>query len=281
MLAAHQVRDAVAPHRAGNLLPDVEVVRQVAAFQWVQERLHDGVVNHDDTGADRAQLVLVARVNACSDHVLVLDLAPVRPLLIHVARHVALVFILQLFHGGRLFWPFLQHFAQLVFHVARLFGQITNLLRSHLLALVDAFAVVDRLAAGRVRPDVARVDAEGRRAALLNDLNLVDRGAADVGVRTPCAAGAVDHDRAFQHASAQHCSVVDHLALLTIEVAFDQLIFDLAGHRIGFALRHVHHLAGDVFHPQLLGRLHGCDIAGQWHTLLRRLTRHCDRRCYG
>ena len=54
LLSAHEVWHTVTPHAVCHLLPDKEVVRQVAAFQRIEERFDHGVVDHHDASADAA-----------------------------------------------------------------------------------------------------------------------------------------------------------------------------------------------------------------------------------
>ena len=157
LLGAHQIGNAIPPARARNFFPHIKIKRQLAVVQGIQEGLDHRVVDHDDAGVHRPQLVFLARLDARSLKVLVVHVAPIFPELVGVTRQVALVFVAQLLESGGLLRAFFQYFANLFFHVARLLDQVSNLLSGQPLALVDSFAIVNVLPTPRIRPDVTGV----------------------------------------------------------------------------------------------------------------------------
>ena len=76
----------------------------------------------------------------------------------------------------------------------------------------------------------------------------MDRLARAVGDRLPSLACAVGDNRSFDHAGAKHGGVVDHLAQLAVVITFDQLIFDLGLHGLGFLVGHLKHSLDNVTH---------------------------------
>ena len=181
-----------------------------------------------------------------------IDFAPVGPDFVQVAVLLTLLLVRDLDHRGALLRAFFQHFAQLLFHVARLLGQLAHLLGGHHVPLVNAFAGVDVFAATRIRPHVARINAERRWGNFFNDLNNLHLLALCINLRLPSFADAVGNDRAFQHAGAQHRSVVDHLADFAVVVAFHELVIDFSLHGLGALVGHFANRLNHVFLKQRL-----------------------------
>ena len=96
-----------------------------------------------------------------------------------------------------------------------------------------------------------------------------------VNVLLPRFAASVCNDRALENARAENGGIVNHLSVLAVVVALDELILDLSLHGLGFFLSHLHDRPGDVFLPQGLTVFSGNGLPG--------LGIHCRARilCHG
>ena len=178
------------------------------------------------------------------------NFAPVGPHLKRGASYIALIIVSQLLEHGCTFRPLFKHLAQLVLHEAGLLGQLTDLTACNLFALVDALAMMDRLAASWIRETVARINSERSWAGLLDDLQLVHCLAVGVSQWLPSLACAVSDNRTLDHAGAQHCCVMDQLAHFAVVVTLDKLVLNGGLHGLGFFPCSLHGSAGNVFHAQ-------------------------------